>query len=104
MSCCAPGSGSLNLDGPLTARVDRSQTESFLADRLRPGAAGAVGIRTASTGMRSHDKVAMLEALAAAGRKVLTGGDGLNDAPALGAHASMAPSAATNVGRLAGAT
>ncbi len=54
------------------------------------------------SGVTPGEKVARINALSAAGRKVLMVGDGLNDTPALGAaHASMAPASASDVGRCA---
>jgi P-type Cu2+ transporter len=62
--------------------------------------AGRLGIGDAAAGLLPQQKLDLLAELAAAGRKVLMVGDGLNDAPALAAcHASMAPASAVDVGR-----
>ena len=58
-------------------------------------AAQAMGVDRWRAGLSPADKVAAIAELAAAGRKVLMVGDGLNDAAALAAaHAGMAPGTA----------
>ena len=60
--------------------------------------AGVLGIDRWEAGLRPADKVARLRELAAAGRRVLMVGDGLNDAPALAAaHASLSPASAIDI-------
>jgi Cu2+-exporting ATPase len=69
---------------------DRPAAVSVIAARL--------GIAASRGGMRPADKVAHLEQLRSAGKRVLMVGDGLNDAPALAAaHVSIAPASGTDV-------
>jgi Cu2+-exporting ATPase len=57
---------------------------------------------TPSGRLTPPEKLARLEELGRAGRKVVMVGDGLNDAPALaGAHASISPSTAADVSQTA---
>lgn len=59
------------------------------------------GIDDWSGEVRPDGKIARLEEMKAAGRRVLMVGDGLNDAPALAAaHASLSPSTAADVSQI----
>jgi Cu2+-exporting ATPase len=65
-------------------------------------AAAAAGIEDWRGSLKPEDKIAMLNAMKAAGKKVLMAGDGLNDAPALAAaHASLSPAAAASISQTA---
>ena len=78
--------------------------ELVSGDRLSPvaAAAAACGIETWQGSVRPAGKIARLDALSAAGRKVLMIGDGLNDAPALAAgYASLSPSSAADISQTA---
>ncbi|WP_245297060.1 MULTISPECIES: heavy metal translocating P-type ATPase [Rhodomicrobium] len=71
------------------------------AEAVEP-VARALGIAIWRAGCKPQEKIARLSELAAAGRKVLMVGDGLNDAPALAsAHASLAPSSAADISQTA---
>jgi len=60
--------------------------------------AAAVGIDDVAAGQTPVQKVAAVEALAAAGHRVLMVGDGLNDSPSLAAaHVSASPASAADV-------
>lgn len=77
---------------PIILSGDQAGAVAETADRL--------GIEDYAGGLLPAQKVERLQALAAAGRKVLMAGDGLNDAPALAAaHVSMAPASAADIGR-----
>jgi P-type Cu2+ transporter len=76
------------------------EVEILSGDREAPvaGVACALGITTFAAGLTPADKICRIEALKAAGRKVLMVGDGLNDAPALAAaHVSISPVTAVHL-------
>jgi P-type Cu2+ transporter len=79
-------------------------TELLSGDRPAAveAAARGAGIDHWQASVLPAEKIARLEALKAAGRKVLMIGDGLNDAPALAAaHASLSPSTAADIAQTA---
>jgi Cu2+-exporting ATPase len=62
--------------------------------------AASLGIGDWRGGVKPDEKIAAINDLSRAGRKVLMIGDGLNDAPALaGAHASISPIDAADIAR-----
>ncbi|MGH1571721.1 heavy metal translocating P-type ATPase [Methylobacterium sp. P31] len=73
---------------------DRAPAVEAVARRL--------GITEWEAGLTPQAKIARIEALQRAGRRVLMVGDGLNDAPALAAaHASLSPATASHVSQTA---
>jgi P-type Cu2+ transporter len=79
-------------------------TELLSGDRRCAVEAAAIqsGIGRWTAGVLPGQKIARLDELKAAGRKVLMIGDGLNDAPALAAaHASLSPSTAADISQTA---
>jgi P-type Cu2+ transporter len=87
-----------------TLRARGLAVEVLSGDRAPSVAAVAaeLGIETWRAGCTPVDKTARLETLAAAGRRVLMVGDGLNDAPALAAaHVSASPSTAIDLSQTA---
>jgi Cu2+-exporting ATPase len=80
------------------------ETELLSGDRgsVVEFSARQVGIGRWLAGVGPAQKIARIEALKAAGRKVLMVGDGLNDAPALAAaHASLSPATAADISQTA---
>jgi Cu2+-exporting ATPase len=85
------------------------QRDGFRVELLSGDRSAVVGELAAQLGIacwhgdcRPADKIARLEALAAAGRKTAMIGDGLNDAPALAAaFASLSPADAADVSQVA---
>jgi P-type Cu2+ transporter len=63
--------------------------------------AGELGIDNWKAEFKPADKIAWLDARAKEGHKILMVGDGLNDAPALAAYASLSPATAADISQRA---
>ncbi len=88
--------------GPTLRRLAAAGLAVSLVSGDRAGPVGAVaaelGITEAEAGRSPVQKIARIEALQRAGRRVLMVGDGLNDGPSLAAaHVSASPSSATDI-------
>ena len=81
----------------LNVEILSGDSEAAVAEIAR-----ALGISTWQSAVKPGGKIARLDVLRGAGRKVLMIGDGLNDAPALAAaHVSMSPVSATHLSQTA---
>ncbi len=90
----------------VVARLRAAGMRVFLLSGDRPAVvervAKAAGIAEWRAGFRPADKAATLSEMAAAGRRVLMVGDGINDAPALAAaFVSMSPASAADISQAA---
>ncbi len=84
------------------ARLKRAGYRMMILSGDKEAAVQAVaqtlGLEDARSALRPDDKIAVLKALKAEGRKPLMVGDGLNDAPALAsAHVSLSPVSAVHL-------
>jgi Cu2+-exporting ATPase len=97
------------LRGDAAAVVAKLKARGFAVELLSgdrapivASAARALGIEGWRAACAPAAKTARLETLAAAGRRVLMVGDGLNDAPALAAaHVSLSPASAVDISQSA---
>jgi Cu2+-exporting ATPase len=97
----------LRADAPVVIRRLRARgiaVEILSGDRAQAvgHAAAALGVADWRAGVNPAEKIARIEALKAAGRKVMMVGDGLNDAPSLAAaNVSMSPITASDLSQAA---
>jgi Cu2+-exporting ATPase len=92
----------LRTDAAATVRALARDFDVMILSGDRPAAvapvAAALGVSAWQGGLKPADKIAIIEALRAQGRRVLMVGDGLNDAPSLAAaNVSISPISATHI-------